>query len=123
MADIAAPDGTRTSDPTPDVERGCCAITMACELTGSEAADKDRSAHIVLSGESGTYGGGDCPCSPITYFGTPDGPTPETFNAEVLADGQELYRGLSASPATAPEQLLPMRRHNPHCGTRCVEDG
>jgi hypothetical protein len=106
MANIAAPDGTHTSDSTPDVEPGWYAITMACELTESKAADKDRSAHIVLSGESGTYGGGDCPRSPITtttYVGIPDEPTPETFNVKVLADSQELYWGVSASPATAPK--------------------
>lgn len=106
MANIAAADGAHASDSTPDVEPGWYAITMACELTESETAVEDRSAHIVLSGESGTYGGGSCPRPPITtttYFGIPDEPTPETFSVKVLADGQELYWGVSASPTTAPE--------------------
>ena len=106
MANIAAADGAHASDSTPDVEPGWYAITMACELTESETAVEDRSAHIVLSGESGTYGGGSCPLPPITtttYFGLPDQSTPETFSVKVLADGQELYWGVSASPTTAPE--------------------
>ncbi|MEX5270389.1 hypothetical protein [Kocuria sabuli] len=106
MADIAAPDGARAGDSTPDVEPGWYAITVACEPTESEAAAEDRSAHIVFSGESGVYGGGSCPRPPITtttYFGVPDDATPETFSVKVLADGQELYWGLSASPTTAPE--------------------
>lgn len=60
----------------------------------------------MFSGESGTYGGGDCSASPITttmYFGIPDEPAPETFSVEVLTDGQEVYWGLSASPTTSPE--------------------
>lgn len=82
-ADIAAPDGARASDSIPDVEPGWYAITVACELTESEAADEDRSAHIVFSGESGVYGGGSCPRPPITtttYVGIPDEPAPETFS-------------------------------------------
>ena len=106
MSNVAAPDGTHSSGSTPDVEPGWYAITMACELTESESAFEDRSAHIVLSGESGNYGGGDCQRFPVTtstYVGIPDEPAPETFSVEVLADGQELYWGVSASPTTAPE--------------------
>ena len=106
MTNIATPDGAHANDSTPDVEPGWYAITMACEPTGSETAVEDPSAHIVLSGESGNYGGGSCPRPPITtttYIGIPEEPTPETFSVKVLPDGQELYWGVSASPTTAPE--------------------
>ncbi len=106
MADIATPGGAHASDSTPDVEAGWYAVTVACEPTESETAPKDRSATIVLSGESGTYGGGNCSASPITttmYFGIPDEPAPETFSVKVLTDGQEVYWGLSASPTSSPE--------------------
>ena len=106
MTNIATPDGAHANDSIPDVEPGWYAITMACEPTGSETAVEDPSAHIVLSGESGNYGGGDCPRFPVTtttYVGMPDEPAPETFSVEVLPDGQELYWGVSASPTTAPE--------------------
>lgn len=106
MADITAPDGAGASGSTPDVEPGWYAVTVACEPTESETAPEDRSATIVFIGESGAFGGGDCPPSPITTtinFGIPDEPAPETFSVEVLPDGQELYWGLSASPTTAPE--------------------
>ena len=106
MTNIATPDGTHANDSIPDVEPGWYAITMACEPTESETAVEDPSAHIVLSGESGNYGGGDCPHPPVTtttYVGIPEEPTPETFSVEVLPDGQELYWGVSASPTTAPE--------------------
>lgn len=106
MADIAAPDGAGASDSTPDVDPGWYAVTVACEPTETEPALEGLSAKIVFSGESGDYGGGDCSAFPLTttmYFGIPDEPAPETFSVKVLTDGQEVYWGLSASPAASPE--------------------
>lgn len=106
MTGIATPDGAHAGDSTPDVEAGWYAVTVACEPTGLRTALEDRSPQMMFSGDSGTYGGGDCSASPITttmYFGIPDEPAPETFSAKVLTDGQEVYWGLSASPTTAPE--------------------
>lgn len=105
MADIASPDGAHAGDSTPDVEAGWYAVTLACGPTGLRTALDDRSPKMMFSGDSGPYGGGDCPPSPVTttmYFGIPDERTPETISVEVRPDGQEVYWGLSASPTTSP---------------------
>ncbi|MGX5357912.1 hypothetical protein [Kocuria sp. KH4] len=105
MANITDPRGGHSSYTANDIQPGWYAVTMACAPTDTGAAPEDRSTKIVLKGENGPYGGGDCAATPITttvYIGVPDEPAPETISVEVMAVGHEYFWGLSASPTTAP---------------------
>lgn len=105
MAGVTGPDGDRSSASISDVEPGWYAVTMACEATEPGEAPVDPSARIVLSGERGTYGEGDCVPSPVTTttrLGASDEASPEAITVEAEADGHEFYWGVSASPTTAP---------------------
>lgn len=106
MAGVTGPEGDRSGGSTSGVEPGWYAVTTVCEATGPGAATGSRSASIVISGEGGVHGEGDCGSGPVTTtvrFGASDGASPETIAVEAEAEGHEFYWGVSASPTTAPE--------------------
>jgi hypothetical protein len=105
IAGITGADGGRSTGSTSDVEPGWYAVTMACAATGP-ASDADLSfARISLSGERGSYGGGDCAGSAVTTtlrFGASEDASPETVTVAAEAEGYEVFWGVSAAPTTAP---------------------
>lgn len=100
-AGITGPDGGASTVAVADVTPGWYAITFACAPVGSAAG----SARVLISGENGDYGDGDCSTSPVTttiYFGASADAPPESITVTGEADGGEFYWGASFSPTTAP---------------------
>lgn len=101
-AGITGSEGGASTVAVADVPPGWYSITSACAPVGSATG----SARVLISGENGDYGDGDCSTSPVTttiYFGASADAPPESITLTGEADGGDFYWGASVSPTTAPE--------------------
>jgi hypothetical protein len=106
VAGRTSPDGGRSTGTASEVEPGWYALTVSCAPTGVGADSNARSMRVTLSGDHGTYGGGDCSSSPVTtttYLGDSAEAGPDTITVSGEADAGEFFWGASASPAIAPK--------------------
>jgi hypothetical protein len=106
-AGTTGPGVGRPASTTLDVTPGWYAITLACapQEPGPGSGSGTPSARLVLEGEHGVYGEGDCPASPVTTtlrIGASADAQQETVTVRVEADAEELFWGLSGSPTAAP---------------------